>query len=165
MPCAVCPSILSTLQSPVLRARPRVMAGTGANGAGGGTAFLAACWLIQSAAVVAGRPQPVSSNTHRANADLAPLGTVHPRDSAASNFDSWSADPRCVRCKARFKPVRQIENCMRGKSPAARFERLWSVNQAKPATRGNSLVAIAAKPPSHWECPRTFLFTSSDSTA
>src|SRR6185312_17304812 len=115
MPCAVCPSILSTLQSPVLRARSRVMAGTGENGAGGGTAFLAACWLIQSAAVVAGRPQLASSNVHvKASANLAALGTVPPRDSPASGSDPCPVDLHRVRCKIRFDPVRQIKHCMRG---------------------------------------------------
>jgi hypothetical protein len=110
------------------------MAGTGENVAGGGIALRAACWLIQSEAVVAGRPQPVNSNTHKTSANFAPSCTVHSLDLTPSDFDARPADPHRAHRKVRFNPVRQIEDCMRGTNPAARFGRLWSVNQPRPAT-------------------------------
>src|SRR5690348_18131975 len=146
MPCAVCPSILSTFQSPVLRAPSSVMAGMGENGAGGGTAFLAACWLIQSAAVVAGRPQLVSSNTHKTGANFKPFGTVHPCDSTASDSDPRSGDACRAHCKVRFNPVRQIEDCMRGTSPCGTVREAMVREPSQACNPDVPLPSMAVKP-------------------
>src|SRR6185437_1008967 len=102
MPCAVCPLILSTLQSPVSRAPFNVVAGAGENSAGAGIVLCVACWLIQSEAVVAGRPQPASSNAHiKAGTYTTFFGITRSCELAGSNSEPPSANPHCVRCQVR----------------------------------------------------------------
>src|SRR6185437_4515074 len=98
MPCAVCPLILSTLHSPVSRAPFSFVAGTGENSAEAGIVLRVACWLIQSVAVVAGRPQPANSNAHiKVSAYVVLLGIMRACKWAALGSGPPPADPRCVR--------------------------------------------------------------------